>query len=35
VRKPVEFDKFTEAVNALGMFWLVINESRARVRGSR
>lgn len=29
VRKPVEFDAFTEAVRTLGMYWLVINE-RAR-----
>ena len=26
VVKPVEFDKFSEAVKALGLFWLVINE---------
>jgi CheY-like chemotaxis protein len=26
VRKPVKFSDFTQAVNALGMFWLVMNE---------
>ena len=26
VVKPVEFDDFSEAVKALGLFWLVINE---------
>jgi two-component system response regulator len=27
VRKPVEFDQFTEAVKALGLFWLLLNET--------
>ena len=26
VVKPVEFDEFSEAVKALGLFWLVIND---------
>lgn len=26
VRKPVEFDQFTEAVRQLGLYWAVINE---------
>lgn len=26
VRKPVEFDKFTEAVQQLGLYWMVVNE---------
>jgi len=27
VRKPVDFDQFTDTVKQLGMYWLVINES--------
>jgi two-component system, response regulator len=27
VRKPVEFAQFSDAVKALGMFWLAVNES--------
>jgi two-component system response regulator len=27
IRKPVDFDKFTEAVQRLGLYWLVLNES--------
>jgi two-component system response regulator len=27
VRKPVEFDRFTEAVKQLGLYWAVVNES--------
>ncbi|MFW6156415.1 MAG: response regulator [Armatimonadota bacterium] len=26
VRKPVDFDRFAEAVRQLGLYWLVINE---------
>jgi two-component system response regulator len=26
IQKPVEFDQFREAVNALGLFWMVINQ---------
>lgn len=26
VRKPVEFDRFTEAVRQLGLYWVIINE---------
>lgn len=27
VRKPVDFIKFTEAVNNLGLYWLLLNET--------
>jgi two-component system, response regulator len=27
VRKPVEFDKFIEAVRQLGLYWLIMNET--------
>jgi two-component system response regulator len=27
VRKPVNFDQFTEAVRLLGLYWLVINQA--------
>ena len=26
VRKPIEFDRFTEAVGQVGLYWAVINE---------
>jgi len=28
VRKPVEFNQFTEAMNTLGLFWLLLNVGR-------
>jgi DNA-binding response OmpR family regulator len=27
VRKPVDFDRFSESVRQLGLYWLVVNES--------
>ena len=27
VRKPVNFAEFAEAINTLGMFWLLLNEA--------
>lgn len=27
IRKPVDFDQFTEAIRHLGMYWLVLNQS--------
>jgi two-component system response regulator len=27
IRKPVDFDQFSEAVRTLGLYWLVLNES--------
>ena len=32
VRKPVEFERFTEAVRTLGLFWLLLNESVPSMR---
>ena len=33
VVKPVEFEKFVEAVKQIGLFWLLLNEPPPRSRG--
>ena len=33
VRKPVEFQAFTEAVRTLGLYWLILNETAPARRG--
>lgn len=35
IRKPVDFDKFLEAVAALGIYWLLLNELPPSPGGSR
>lgn len=32
VRKPVDFIQFTEAVNSLGLYWLLLNETPPRTK---
>ena len=34
IRKPVDFDQFTEAVKQLGLYWLVLNQVPGTTRRS-
>ena len=33
IRKPVDFDEFTEAARQLGVYWLVLNQGPPKQRG--
>ena len=35
VRKPVDFDEFTKAVQTLGLYWLVMNEPPPEMEGGK
>ncbi|HXT38505.1 MAG TPA: response regulator [Candidatus Angelobacter sp.] len=34
VRKPVEFEEFVQAVRQLGLYWLLLNETRTEPEGA-
>ena len=34
IRKPVDFDQFTESVRTIGMYWLLLNEPPVDVSGT-
>ena len=34
VRKPVDFNQFVQAIQQLGLYWLVLNETPPKVRSS-
>jgi len=34
VRKPVEFEQFVQAVRQLGLYWLLLNETRTESEGA-
>jgi len=34
VRKPVEFEQFVQAVRQLGLYWLLLNETRTKSEGA-